>query len=110
MHCLNWALIPAAIDDEGPHGNQSYVSINGASRGQMNAWSNPKRSPRESQDLCSDMLVSLPVLHQLCMLRRWGEGMGGSQSQQTLCGRRFLDLPSSCVCGGDNSHDLGILL
>lgn len=80
MHCLNWALIPAADDDKGPHRNQSYVSINGASRGQMNAWSKPKGSHREAQDLCSDILVSLQVLHQLCMLRRGGEGMGGSQN------------------------------
>lgn len=77
---MHWALIPAATDDKGPHSNHCYVSISGASRGQMNAWSNPEGSHREAQDLCSDMLRSLPARHQLCMLWREGEGMGGSQS------------------------------
>jgi len=62
MHC---ALITADTDDKGPHSNHCYVSISGASRGQMNAWSNPKGSHREAQDLCSDMLRSLPARHQL---------------------------------------------
>lgn len=71
MCYLYWALIPAPTDDKGPHGNHSYITINRESRGQTNAWINPKGSRREATRVVSwhvvnlDFLLNWPVLHEL---------------------------------------------
>jgi len=91
MCCLYWALIPAPADGKGLHGNHSYITINRESRGDMNAWINPKGSRKEAARVVSCHVVNLDLLLNLQMLYEF--------SVEVVLTLQFMVSPSS---GGED--------